>query len=99
FRLAEDAAVINRFGFNSQGLEPFAARLVKRRARGARGIVGANLGKNKESEDAAADYAAGVAAVGGLADYLVCNISSPNTPGLRSLQARAEIEALLSRVL
>ena len=97
FRLNEDQAVINRFGFNSKGLEHFAGKL---RARlGGAGIVGANVGKNRDAPDAAADYVTGIAKVCGLADYLVCNVSSPNTPGLRSLQARGEIEALIQRVL
>jgi dihydroorotate dehydrogenase len=98
FRLSEDEAVINRFGFNSCGIAPFAGRLAKRRATGARGIVGANLGKNRDTTDGAADYIACIEAVTGLADYLVVNISSPNTPGLRALQARAQIEDLISRV-
>jgi dihydroorotate dehydrogenase len=102
FRLAEDEAVINRFGFNSCGIAPFAGRLAKRRAaasnQGAGGIVGANLGKNRDTFDGAADYIACIEAVSGLADYLVINISSPNTPGLRALQARAQIEELLARV-
>jgi len=97
FRLDEDGAVINRFGFNSRGLAAFAARL---RARAGRpGVVGANVGKNKATEDAAADYAAGIEALAGLAEYLVCNVSSPHTPGLRGLQARTQIQALLERVL
>ncbi len=96
FRLSEDAGVINRFGFNSRGLQPFAERL---RRRPRRGIVGANVGKNRETEDAAADYATGIEALCGLADYLVCNVSSPNTPGLRGLQAREPIARLLERVL
>jgi dihydroorotate dehydrogenase len=96
FRLTEDEAVINRFGFNSRGLAPFVEKLGRRRARP--GIVGANLGKNRDAADAAADYVTGIAAVGALADYLVVNISSPNTPGLRALQARAQIEELLARV-
>jgi dihydroorotate dehydrogenase len=99
FRLDEDRAAINRLGFNSGGLEGFCARLAARRARGASGIVGANLGKNRTSEDAAADYVRGIEGVASLADYLVVNVSSPNTPGLRSLQARAAIEALLTAVL
>jgi dihydroorotate dehydrogenase len=110
FRLTEDEAVINRFGFNSCGIAPFAGRLAKRRAasaagnrgaagnKGAGGIVGANLGKNRDTEDGAADYIACIEAVSDLADYLVVNISSPNTPGLRALQARAQIEELLTRV-
>jgi dihydroorotate dehydrogenase len=96
FRLTEDEAVINRFGFNSSGLAPFVDRLGRRRARP--GIVGANVGKNRDAADAAADYVTGIAAVGALADYVVVNISSPNTPGLRALQARAQIEELLARV-
>jgi dihydroorotate dehydrogenase len=98
FRLAEDEAVINRFGFNSCGMAPFAGRLAKRRAAGMRGIVGANLGKNRDTADGATDYIACIEAVTGLADYLVVNVSSPNTPGLRALQARAQIEELISRV-
>ena len=99
FRLDEDEGVINRFGFNSRGLAEFAARLAERRRTGARGIVGANVGKNRDATDAADDYVIGVARVCGLADYLVCNVSSPNTPGLRGLQARAQIEELITRVL
>ncbi|HZS82262.1 MAG TPA: quinone-dependent dihydroorotate dehydrogenase, partial [Stellaceae bacterium] len=98
FRLDEDEAVINRFGFNSQGLAGFAERLKRRRAAGATGVVGANLGKNRATSDAAADYVAGIDAVCGLADYLVVNLSSPNTPGLRGLQARRPMAELLSRV-
>lgn len=96
YRLTEDEAVINRFGFNSRGLEPFAANLARRRARA--GIVGANVGKNRDTADGTADYVTGIDAVGALADYLVVNISSPNTPGLRALQARGPIEKLLGRV-
>jgi dihydroorotate dehydrogenase len=80
FRLTEDQAVINRLGFNSGGIEAFVERL---KARGGKergkGLVGANVGKNKETEDGAADYVIGIEKVAGLADYLVCNISSPNT--------------------
>jgi dihydroorotate dehydrogenase len=97
FRLAEDEAVINRFGFNSRGIEAFAANLERRRGR--TGIVGANVGKNRDTVDGAADYIACIEALGDLAAYLVVNISSPNTPGLRALQARAQIEELLVRVL
>jgi dihydroorotate dehydrogenase len=96
FRLTEDEALINRLGFNSEGLEPFVARLGRRDKR--LGIVGANVGKNRQTEDAAEDYEIGIAATCALADYLVCNVSSPNTPGLRSLQARTEISRLLERV-
>ncbi|RAI43257.1 quinone-dependent dihydroorotate dehydrogenase [Rhodoplanes roseus] len=101
FRLDEDEGVINRFGFNSEGLGPFTERLRARRQSGApsRGIVGANIGKNRTSEDAAADYETCLAAVAPLVDYVVVNVSSPNTPGLRGLQARAPIEALVGRVM
>ena len=78
FRLDEDRAIVNRMGFNSAGLDAVVARL-SRRAR--RGIVGVNLGKNRDSPDAAVDYAQGIRRTAGLADYLVVNISSPNTPG------------------
>jgi dihydroorotate dehydrogenase len=100
YRLDEDEAVINRFGFNSRGVPAFAKKLSERK-RSGRGIgpVGANVGKNRDTVDAAADYAAGIEAVCGLADYLVVNLSSPNTPGLRALQARAQIEDLLLHVL
>ena len=99
FRLDEDEAVINRLGFNSRGLALFTEELTERRRAGRSGIVGANVGKNRDSADAAADYAAGIEALAGLADYLVVNLSSPNTPGLRALQARAEMEELFARVV
>lgn len=99
FRLGEDRAVINRFGFNSKGLDHFAGNLRAHKARKIPGIVGANVGKNRDVEDAAADYVTGISRVCSLADYLVCNVSSPNTPGLRNLQARAEMESLIQRVL
>ena len=100
FRLDEDEAVINRFGFNSEGLAVFAQRLAARRkVSRAPGIAGANVGKNRDTADAAADYELGVAAVTPFADYIVVNVSSPNTPGLRGLQARAPIEDLLRRAL
>jgi dihydroorotate dehydrogenase len=100
FRLDEDEAVINRFGFNSEGLSAFARRLQARRpAPRSRGVVGANVGKNRDTADAAADYEKGVAAVTPFADYVVVNVSSPNTPGLRGLQARGPIENLLRRAL
>ncbi|HEV2187696.1 MAG TPA: quinone-dependent dihydroorotate dehydrogenase [Stellaceae bacterium] len=92
FRLYEDDAVINRMGFNSRGLEPTLARL---RARARVGVVGVNLGKNRDSADAAADYLDGVRRVGPLADYFVINVSSPNTPGLRDLQRRDILDDLL----
>ncbi len=95
FRLPADGAVINRMGFNNDGLEKVAGRLGGR-PRGR--IVGVNLGKNRDSADAAADYAAGVRALAGLADYLVVNVSSPNTPGLRDLQGRERLGELLTAV-
>lgn len=97
FRLPEDRAVINRLGFNSRGLAPVVARLERRRTARRPGIVGANVGMNQASRDAAADYAAGIEALAGLADYLVMNVSSPNTPGLRDLQARPRLVALIER--
>lgn len=98
FRLPRDRGVINRFGFNSEGMEAVAGRLEQLRRKTLPGPLGVNLGKNKETEDAAADYVAGTKRLGPLADYLVVNVSSPNTPGLRDLQAKAELEALLARV-
>ena len=98
FRLAEDQAVINRMGFNSDGFAAVAARLAKA-GRTGRPILGINLGKNKESFDAVADYVAGVAALGAMADYLVVNVSSPNTPGLRALQDAGALERLLAAVM
>ncbi len=95
FRLSEDAAVINRMGFNNEGMERVAERITKARGHG---ILGINLGKNKETERAADDYAKGAKRLGPLADYLVINVSSPNTPGLRALQGRAELEELASAV-
>src|SRR6185437_10097529 len=96
FRLYEDVAVINRMGFNSAGLEPTLARL---RARRRVGIVGVNLGKNRDSTDAAADYLDGVRRVGRLADYFVINVSSPNTPGLRDLQRSEILDDLLRQLV
>lgn len=94
FRLPEDLAVINRMGFNNQGLDAVAARL---QARPRIGIVGANLGKNKDTEDAASDYEKGAAKLAPLSDYVVINVSSPNTPGLRALQSRDQLEGLVGR--
>ena len=94
FRLTEDRAVINRMGFNNEGLEPFAARLARR----GPGVVGANIGANKESDDRIGDYVAGLQRLWGLASYFTINISSPNTPGLRALQTKAALEDLLGRL-
>ncbi|GJL93198.1 quinone-dependent dihydroorotate dehydrogenase [Hyphococcus sp.] len=96
FRLRADAGIINRYGFNNDGLDIVAKRL---RARAGRGIVGVNLGANKDSGDRAEDYVKGVAALAGLVDFFTVNISSPNTPGLRALQGKASLEALMLRVL
>jgi dihydroorotate dehydrogenase len=96
FRLPEDRAVINRYGFNSEGLEKVAARL---KARPRRGVVGVNLGANKESVDRAADYVEGVKRLEGLVDFYTVNISSPNTPGLRALQDKSALVDLLTRVI
>jgi len=95
FRLAADGAVINRMGFNNDGVPAMAARLAGRR-RGD-GILGINLGKNKETADAAADYEIGAAQLGPMADYVVINVSSPNTPGLRALQGKAPLQELVGR--
>lgn len=95
FRLSEDRAIINRMGFNNEGLEPFAGRLARRPAGD---VVGANLGANKDTEDKAADYVAGLKRLKGLADYVTVNVSSPNTPGLRDLQGRAAMDDLLGRL-
>lgn len=97
FRLEADGALINRLGFNSGGLEPLVARMRARAGRG--GIVGINIGRNRDSTDAIADYADAVRRIAALADYLVVNVSSPNTPGLRDLQARDALEALLRQII
>jgi dihydroorotate dehydrogenase len=96
FRLRDDAALINRLGFNGGGLDGLIARLGKR---ARRGIVGINIGKNRDSADAVADYVVGVRRTVALADYLVVNISSPNTPGLRDLQVKAALDELVQAVL
>lgn len=101
FRLPADRAVINRMGFNSIGHAAVAENLIRRRASGGRGqgIVGVNLGRNKDSSDAVEDYTAGVHAFAAVADYLVVNVSSPNTPGLRALQGREPLAELLTKVM
>lgn len=95
FRLKEDRAVINRMGFNNGGQAAALERLKKRERRG---IVGVNIGANKDSADRIADYVQGVKGMSRVADYLTVNISSPNTPGLRNLQAGGELVELLSAV-
>ena len=95
FRLTADRAVINRLGFNNDGLEAFAGRLT---ARPRSGIVGANIGANRDSADRLADYVLGLKRLWGLADYFTLNISSPNTPGLRDLQQKSALTDLLASV-
>jgi dihydroorotate dehydrogenase len=95
FRLTEDRGVINRLGFNNGGLDAYAARLA---ARPRRGIVGANIGANKDAADRVGDYVAGLRRLWGLADYFTVNISSPNTPGLRDLQGGQALSDLLGRL-
>ena len=97
FRLKDDFAVINRMGFNNDGHEAAAARLAARRGRP--GIVGVNIGANKDSDDRIADYVAGIVRFKGLASFYTANISSPNTPGLRGLQDKAQLEELLARMI
>lgn len=94
FRLAGDSALINRMGFNNEGLDRVAARLSNRHG----GIVGANIGRNKDSTDVERDYAAAAGRLAPLIEYLVINVSSPNTPGLRALQDKAALENLIRRV-
>ena len=96
FRLAEDRAVINRLGFNNQGQAEAWLRL--RHCIHSRGIIGVNIGANKDSGDRIADYVAGVEAMSPVARYLTINISSPNTPGLRQLQDEGALRALLSAI-
>nr|GMD72778.1 dihydroorotate dehydrogenase (quinone), mitochondrial [Ipomoea batatas] len=119
FRLREEGAIINRCGFNSEGIVAVAKRLgaqhgkrkletsstsspagdeVKQGGKAGPGILGVNLGKNKTTEDAAADYVQGVHTLSQYADYLVINISSPNTPGLRQLQGRKQLKDLVKKV-
>ena len=97
FRLTADGAVINRLGFNNKGLDAVARRIA---ATGRLPCpLGANLGINKGSADPAADFVAGIERLGPLIDYATVNVSSPNTPGLRDLQERAALDALLGRVM
>lgn len=95
FRLEGHGAVINRLGFNNEGHDACAARLEKR---GPSGVVGVNIGANKDSADRVADYEAGVRRFAPLAAYLAVNVSSPNTPGLRDLQGREALRELLFRI-
>jgi len=95
FRLSEDRAVINRMGFNNRCQLAAAERL---RNRGLHGVIGVNIGANKDSADRIADYVSGVRTMAEVADYITINISSPNTPGLRQLQDEGALNALLSAV-
>ncbi len=97
FRLPGDHGIINRFGFNNDGHDAVHGRLMARRRRG--GVVGVNIGANKDADDRVADYVAGIAAFADVASYFTVNVSSPNTPGLRDLQAKAALDDLLYRVL
>lgn len=97
FRLAADEGVINRYGFNNDGHAAMRERLLARKAR--QGIVGINVGANKNAADRIADYVAGISEFADLASYFTVNISSPNTPGLRDLQARSALADLLKGVV
>ena len=93
FRLVEDRAVVNRYGFNNRGLDAGIARAAAARRRG---VLGINVGANKDAVDRVADYRAGVAAAAPVSDYVTINVSSPNTPGLRDLQEGAALAELLA---
>jgi dihydroorotate dehydrogenase len=97
FRLERDEAVINRFGFNSDGAEAVLRRLAARAHLG--GIVGVNVGANKDSADRTADYVKLIETFAPVASYFTVNISSPNTPGLRNLQQAGALDDLLARVI
>jgi len=98
FRLTRDGAVINRMGFNNGGAADAEKNLSRRGALAPNAFIGVNLGKNKTSEDAAEDYRIGTERLSRYADYLVVNVSSPNTPGLRALQSTEELSAILTAV-
>jgi dihydroorotate dehydrogenase len=100
FRLPEDHAVVNRYGFNSEGHDKVLERLSSvRRRQDCDAVIGVNLGKNKNSADPVNDYVMGVKKLGVVCDYLVINISSPNTPGLRSMQDKSVLRNLLTAVV
>ncbi|HEY6578987.1 MAG TPA: quinone-dependent dihydroorotate dehydrogenase, partial [Rhizomicrobium sp.] len=96
FRLEADKAVINRMGFNNLGVARAVARL---RARARSGVLGINIGANKDSQDRVADYRVAFDALAPFADYIAINVSSPNTPGLRGLQSRGELARLLETLV
>ncbi|MFL1877204.1 quinone-dependent dihydroorotate dehydrogenase, partial [Hansschlegelia beijingensis] len=97
FRLTQDRAIVNRMGFNNEGAEAARSRLAARAGRP--GLVGVNIGANKDAADRMADYVAGVRTFAPYASFFTVNISSPNTPGLRDLQARAALDDLVARVI
>lgn len=100
FRLVEDEAIINRYGLNSEGAAAVRARLMLRRHRfEGVGIVGVNIGANKDSQDRTADYVTLVRELADVCDYISINVSSPNTPGLRNLQGRTVLDDLLAKVI
>lgn len=99
FRLSEDQAVINRYGFNNDGHDKVLNRIIEVKKGNFKGKIGINLGKNKESVSPIDDYVVGIQRFGSRADYLVINISSPNTPGLRDLQHKHYLSMLLSSVI
>lgn len=99
FRLPEDKAVINRYGFNSEGHQVVFDRLQDvKNSKDFAGVIGVNLGKNKTATDHVHDYVEGLKKFGEIADYFVINISSPNTPGLRALQSKEKLEELITKV-
>jgi len=97
FRLERDEAVINRMGFNNDGAEAMLRRLASRANHG--GIVGVNVGANKDSSDRVADYVKLIETFAPVASYFTVNVSSPNTPGLRNLQQAAQLDDLLAKVI
>lgn len=97
FRLPQDRALINRLGFNSEGLDRVRARLARRRP--AWGVIGANIGANRDAADPILDYVTCLRGLYGLVDYVTINVSSPNTPGLRRLQHGSQLEALLAALI
>lgn len=103
FRLSEDLAVINRMGFNNKGVDVALTKMRKHRQKQAQkniaGLIGVNVGKNKDSVSAVDDYVLGIKKLGPYADFLVVNVSSPNTPGLRDLQHKDHLETLLKAVM
>jgi len=98
FRLSEDRAVINRMGFNNKGLEVFADNLAHALPRRRDGVIGLNIGANKDATDRMADYLTGLKQLWGQGDYFTINISSPNTPGLRALQGKSYLDDLLGQI-